>query len=215
MVVIKKNQIIVAALIAVIGVAGYIGYTDSGSNSLLDQYGSLEDGVAVEASKINDEETNLGDAIFTDNEKAQKSSTETNKDTAAADKQTATQQTSTAQSIDYFVSGKLTRDKQYQTTLAEKTSILRDTAVSKADKEKVQNAITQLDEKYQSALEIERLLQARGFENTLITFGVNGNVTVDVQVGSKELTRKDVAVIKAVIVRQVETSEKKIVIHPM
>ena len=85
----------------------------------------------------------------------------------------------------------------------------------KEEKKQVVAAMAAMDTKYQKAVDTERLLKGRGFEETLVTFGANGNINVDVSTKGKELTRKDVANIKSVVMMQTGTTEDKIVIHPM
>ena len=229
MLVVKKNQIIVTALLVVVAIAGYISYTDKTHLDYASQFEEVGDGVAVEANGTNTEEDeSLGDAVFTaissdeSLEQAQGKQPESNTESAPQQQgeEKAQDSQETAAIIeqgkdDYFVAEKLVRDKDYQQKLSQRTSILSNEAISQEEKKQVVAAMAAMDTNYQKAVDTERLLKGRGFEETLVTFGANGNINVDVSTKGKELTRKDVANIKSVVMMQTGTTEDKIVIHPM
>ncbi|MGI6017895.1 MAG: SpoIIIAH-like family protein [Marvinbryantia sp.] len=195
----KKNQIIITALAIMIAVAGYLNYSGT----------KLEE--AVVQSAVNEEQILLENG-------ADVSAEVGNTDLAAADP--AEEITDTpGEAVLTSVTGstvtaeaKLTREQlraQNKETLLE---VINNEAIAEEQKQNAINSITSLTEIAEKEAAAELLLDAKGFEGSVVSI-TDGSA--DVVINMAEITDAQRAQIEDIVKRKTEISGANIVITPM
>lgn len=207
--ILKKNQVIIAALAIMIIVAGYLNYTK----------GKLDD------QALNPDSKNVGDLV-TDTSGTLKDDdleiSEGNTDSTGnlVDNENANSGSEVGEAVlanngissDYFVSNKLKREQtraQSETTLKE---IINNTNISDKQKQAAIDKMIELTTIKEKETVTEALLEAKGFSETLVTI-TDGSV--EVVVNAQNLTEQQMAQIEDVVKRKTGISAKNIVISPI
>jgi stage III sporulation protein AH len=186
MVVFKRKQVVILALVVLIGVAGYLQYT------------YRQDGSATAGDK-------LGEAYYVDNEIDNASFSDymeeamLEEDTyveVVADVDTQ----ASKEASDYFVKAKIERNETRSKSEETLKSITQDTAASKETVDTAYNEMMEMIALSDKEMRIDSLVVKMGFEDCVVLFADDGSV--DIVVKTPELSSSDVAQIADAVSRQ-------------
>lgn len=226
----RKNQIIITALVVMVALAGYLSLTNEDELAV----GVLNNGSAVseQAAVGTEEGTGAQDAseeaanIAEENgskEAADDVSDEMVADISdedmAADGTTASKDNAGEAVLvnnmvtsDYFEAAKLSREQTRAKNKETLLELVNSKGVSDAQKEKAMNEIVSMTAVSEKETATENLLAAKGFQDVVVTIVEDG---VDVIVNAEKLTEQQIAQIEDVVKRKTECFSDKIVISPV
>ncbi len=200
----KKNQIIIAALTVLLGVAGYINFAGNNmdlANNEKDKQGeditesafaetdidlaageiTIDEIDSPENIELNSDEENIGEAVL--------ASTDTVSNSAVGIKLNREQNRSKAK--EYYL------------------EIINGDGMDQAAVSSATDAYIKLTEDIEKESEAETLLGAKGFGDAIVSIGED---TVDVVVGQNEITDTDRAQIEDIVVRKTGCTVDQIII---
>lgn len=197
MMVLKRKEIIAAALVVMIGVAGYLNWSYQDTIRVTDGETYTETGKKLgEAQYVST--TNQEEDAEKENPKEKK------KEEKKEDAKSA--------SADYFTEARLEKESSRSKSL----EILNQTAANEsfdADiRQKAQNQILKMAEDVEKESMIEKVAQAKGYEEVAVY--IDGD-SVKLIVKKDSLTEQDVAKLKDIIVEQTGISPQNIKIVEM
>ena len=187
----KKNQIIITALAIMIAVAGYLNYSGT----------QLEEAVS---------QSTIEEKVLMENELSMDDSSLELSDEASDVPGTAVL-TSAAGSV-FSAEAKLTREQlraQNKETLME---VINNTEIAQEQKQNAIDSITALTERAEKEAAAELLLDAKGFEDSVVSI-TDGSV--DVVINMAEITEAQRAQIEDIVKRKTEIPGESIVITPV
>lgn len=192
MMVLKKKEVVAAALVVLIGVAGYLNWSYQDTIRVTDGGSYLE-----EAKK-------LGEAEYVTSEKTDVSDTEkTDKNTEKEEKAEET----IAMEENYFTEAKLSKDNSRSKAL----EILNQTAVNESFdsdvRKQAQNKIVSIAENTEKETIIENVAKAKGYKD--ISVYIDGE-SVEIIVKKSNFSSEDVKTIKEIVTSELDTSAKNI-----
>ncbi len=206
MMVLKRKEIIAAALVVMIGVAGYLNWSYQDTIRVTDGETYTETGKKLgEAQYVsttkNDEDADKADSKDDkkDGKKAEKKNNQTDDQTKST-------------SADYFTEARLEKESSRSKSL----EILNQTAANEsfdADiRQKAQNQILKMAEDVEKESMIEKVAQAKGYQEVAVY--IDGD-SVKLIVKKDSLNEQDVAKLKDIIVEQTGISPQNIKIVEM
>ena len=217
----RKNQIIITALVVMVALAGYLSLTGEEELALnLTGDGTTAQTESGQESAENTEE-NVAAENVDDSEVADISEEDTAAQTAeqvdsenVASKENAGEAVLVNNTVkaDYFESAKLSRELTRAKNKETLLELVNSKTASDAQKEKAMNEIVAMTAVNEKETATENLLAAKGFDETVVTIV---NDSVDVIVNAEELTEQQIAQIEDVVKRKAECTSDKIVISPV
>lgn len=226
----RKNQIIITALVVMVALAGYLSLTDEDELAI----GVLNNSSAPVSEEQNEGGTS-GDG--TEAENTGEENTDEKKDgeeSAAAENATAVEDETVADisdedvaskenageavlvnntvTGDYFEAAKLSREQTRAKNKETLLELVNSDSASEAQKEKAMNEIVAMTAVNEKETSTENLLAAKGFEDVVVTIVDD---SVDVIVNAESLTEQQIAQIEDVVKRKTECASDKIVISPV
>ncbi len=181
MMVFKRKQIVILALVLMIVVAGYLQYSyRQGSTS------TNTDGT-------------LGEAVYVDNEIANEGLDGTGQD-VAENENTQLNVTASKMANDYFVQAKMDKEQSRSENSESLKAIADDINSSDEMKAEAQAKIITLTENSDKEMRIEALINKMGFDETFVLFADNGSV--DIVIKTPSLTSSQTAQITDIVTRQ-------------
>jgi len=181
MMVFKRKQIVILALVLMIVVAGYLQYSyRQGSTS------ANTDGT-------------LGEAVYVDNEIANQGLDGTGQD-VAANENTQLNVTASKMANDYFVQAEMDKEQSRSKNTESLKAIADDVNSSAEIKAEANAKIFTLTENSDKEMRIETLINKMGFDDTYVLFADNGSV--DVVIKTPSLTTSQTAQITDIVTRQ-------------
>ena len=203
--ILKKNQIIITALVVMVAIAGYLSMTDR-EELTMNGHGDHNKAATESAADISEEDIVLdedeetadaasGKAVSTS---GQKVSNKENAGEAVLVSNTVTG--------NYFEEAKLSREQTRAKNKETLTNLVNNKNVTNAQKDKAMQQIMQMTEIS------ENLLEAKGFSEAVVTILSD---SVDVVVNADDLTESQIAQIEDIVKRKTECSADKIVISPV
>ena len=208
----RKNQIIITALVVMVAVAGYLSMTGKDELSMTANNDSVTDKEVADISDediVLDEDESVSTASVSAVETKEKKSVETSakedsNDTASKENAGEAVLVSNSVSKNYFEEAKLSREQ----TRAKNKETLTDLVNNK----KAMNEIVKMTAINEKETATENLLSAKGFPEAVVTIVED---SVDVIVNAENLTEQQIAQIEDVVKRKTECSPDKIVISPV
>ena len=209
----RKNQIIITALVVMVAVAGYLSMTGKDELSMTANNDSVTDKEVADISDediVLDEDESVSTASVSAVETKEKKSVETSakedsNDTASKENAGEAVLVSNSVSKNYFEEAKLSREQ----TRAKNKETLTDLVNNKNASNSQIVKMTAINEKETAT---ENLLSAKGFPEAVVTIVED---SVDVIVNAENLTEQQIAQIEDVVKRKTECSPDKIVISPV
>ena len=205
----RKNQIIITALVVMVALAGYLSLTGEEELALnLTGDGTMaQENVAAE--NVDDSEV----ADISDEDTAGETTEQVDSENVAS-KENAGEAVLVNNTVkgDYFESAKLSREQTRAKNKETLLELVNSKTASDAQKEKAMNEIVAMTAVNEKETATENLLAAKGFDETVVTIV---NDSVDVIVNAEELTEQQIAQIEDVVKRKAECTSDKIVISPV
>lgn len=193
MMVLKKKEVVAAALVVLIGVAGYLNWSYQDTIRVTDGESYLE-----EAKK-------LGEAEYVTSEK--KDVTETEEDTKESASETEEAEETAAGGASYFTEAKMSKDNSRSKAL----EILNQTATNESFdsdvRKQAQNKIVSIAENTEKETIIENVARAKGYKD--ISVYIDGE-SVEIIVKKNNFSSEDVKTIKEIVTSELDTSAKNI-----
>ena len=202
--VLKKNQIIITALVVMVAIAGYMSITDKEQMTM--STGGTEENAQV--SDISEED------IVLDEDDSVSGSAATASNEKVSSKENAGEAVLVSNTVkgNYFEEAKLSREQTRAKNKETLTSLVNNKNASNAQKDKAMNEIVKVTEVNEKETATENLLAAKGFAEAVVTILSD---SVDVVVNAEDLTEQQIAQIEDVVKRKTECSADKIVISPV
>lgn len=209
----RKNQIIITALVIMVAVAGYLSLskdedgllTVTDTADISDSLNGAADISDADISVLNEEEDSVttaasGGAVKED-------ATETSKNNAGEAVMVGSNVSNS-----YFESAKLAREQTRAKNKETLLELVNNTKATEAQKEKAMNEIVNMTEISEKETATENLLEAKGFSDVVVSIVDD---SVDVIVNANNLTEQQIAQIEDIVKRKTEVSSDKIVISPV
>lgn len=220
----RKNQIIITALVVMVALAGYLSLTDEEDLAI----GVLNRGGAAseQALEGSAEETAAGENEAAAGENAAVAEVEddtvadiSDEDVAKSEEKEASKENageavlvSNTVTGDYFEAAKLSREQTRAKNKETLLELVNSKTASEAQKEKAMNEIVAMTAVNEKETATETLLAAKGFNEAVVTIVDD---SVDVIVNAEKLTEQQIAQIEDVVKRKTECASDKIVISPV
>ena len=206
MMILKRKEIIAAALVVMIGVAGYLNWSYQDTIRVTDGEAYSETGKKLGEAQYVSTTKNDEDADKSDSKDDKKDSKKAEKKNNQTDDQTK------STSADYFTEARLEKESSRSKSL----EILNQTAANEsfdADiRQKAQNQILKMAEDVEKESMIEKVAQAKGYQEVAVY--IDGD-SVKLIVKKDSLNEQDVAKLKDIIVEQTGISPQNIKIVEM
>ena len=210
MFILKRNQVIITALVVMIAVAGYLNFSDSARSEktakILTDDGTIENAVvydtipddevfdtaSAEDNELESELANIGiDGTMTDE----------------ADTTGAAVLVNGSYDNTYFVQAKLEREQARATEKEMLTEIINNANVDSDKKNECTDSIMELQQRIEKETAAEAMIESKGFKDAYVRIDDD---TVDVVVNKKDLTEAELAQIEDIVKRKTGISEDKI-----
>lgn len=216
---IKKNHIIITALVVMIGAAGYLNYIDTMPGDVSEVMLTDEGDMAAVPNEVavNDENPEiLGDAAlestsFSTGEKETDSNEKGTEEAASPDAGTAVFVNSSNDSS-YFVQAKLDREQSRNKQKDMLNDMLNNENIDNEKKNEVTTAMLQIQQRIEKETAAEAMIEAKGFNEVYVRIDDD---TVDVVVDKAELTDAEIAQIEDIVKRKTGVDADKIRITPL
>ena len=227
----KKNQVIIAALAIMIAVAGYINVTQgkignkdkaqqvtSDNTTTLNGKGEIAatsptptatSGDQKDAETLNNNELEITD-VESENSDSQLVDKNKEKDVASSSAGDAVL-ASNSISSEFFASAKLTREQTRAKNKETLLEVINNKNISEEAKQEAINEMIELTSISEKENVTETLLEAKGFLDAIVTVTDD---TVDVIVNSNNITEQQMAQIEDIVKRKTGISAENIVISP-
>lgn len=232
MFVIKRNQVIVTALVVMIAVAGYLNLTESkvsqSGNNIENAMALTEEGDAYTAMIPEGDISTLADDVDEDLDVAQASTDPTDTNNTAMDPITAeaitaeadgaTDDTGAAVFVNasadntYFVQAKLEREQARAKEKDILTEMINNSNIDQEQKAACATSMLDIQKRIEKETAAEAMIESKGFKEAYVRID---DETVDVVVEKPELTEAEVAQIMDIVSRKTGFASDKIRISPL
>ena len=208
--VLKKNQIIITALVVLVAIAGYMSMTDKEQMTMTtgDAETAAETEASAELTDISEED------IVLDEDDSVSGAAAAVADETVSSKENAGEAVLVSNTVkgSYFEEAKLSREQTRAKNKETLTSLVNNKNATNAQKDRAMNEIMKMTEINEKETATENLLAAKGFAESVVTILAD---SVDVVVNAEDLTEQQIAQIEDVVKRKTECSADKIVISPV
>lgn len=221
----KKNQVIISVIALMLMAAGYLNFTNNGSDfnktaetgSLIDseQMAAIGDAQLVstkpaEANEIKDESLNVTveNTIKNEIDSNEDSNKDNNKEAESKQENNTIETNSkTVTTSEYFTESRLEREKMYSQMVETYQKILEKSGISESQKSTAQSEIKKINEQKNAIMITENLIKNKGFEDLIIF--VN-NASINVIIKSKKLEAEQIAQVQNIITRELNSKIENI-----
>ena len=215
----RKNQIIITALVVMVALAGYLSLTDeedlavgvlNQSEQAADDGKDAAENVAAE----NGTGPAVQDDTVADISDEDVAAEEKKSDNEVSSKENAGEAVLVSNTVtgDYFEAAKLSREQTRAKNKETLLELVNSNTASEAQKEKAMNEIVAMTAVNEQETATENLLAAKGFQDVVVTIVDD---SVDVIVNAESLKEQQIAQIEDVVKRKLECASDKIVISPV
>jgi stage III sporulation protein AH len=194
MMVFKRKQIVILALILLIVVAGYLQYSYKQGSTTVDAEGKL------------------GEAVYVDNEINNEGFEESGMD-LAEDIDDQTNVTASKIANDYFVQARMDKEQSRSEAADSLKTITEDINASAEIKDEAHSKMIALVENTEKETRIETLINKMGFEESFILFADNGSI--DIVIKTPSLSTSQTAQITDIVTRHADADVADIHIKTM
>ena len=213
----RKNQIIITALVVMVALAGYLSMTERDDLALTTANDSVEDEAVADISEediVLDGDGSVSSASVAAVTGEDDNSEETMESSDVASRENAGEAVLVSNTVgsSFFEEAKLSREQTRAKNKETLTNLVNNTNVSDSQKDKAMNEIMKMTTISEKETATENLLAAKGFEEAVVTISEN---SVDVIVNAENLTEQQIAQIADVVKRKTECDADKIVISPV
>lgn len=197
----KRNQIIITALVIMVGVAGYLNFTDNSVKETLSWQKNQQE-------KVNTA-TNASVAEKTEEELTEQELAEVDVTSEQEDEKIGEAVLTNAKGNDIFYSIKLEREQTRAENKEIFNEIINNANATEDQKNDAINSIMEIADFAEKENAAETLLSAKGFDGAVVSMEKNN---VDVVINKKELTEQEITQIEDIVTRKTGVSMDKIVI---
>lgn len=225
--ILKKNQLIITALVVMVAIAGYLSMTERDELTMNTGNEAATEGDVADISEedivLDEDDSASGaaaavtldeDASASDGKGSSADTTASSADESVSSKENAGEAVLVSNNVtgSYFEEAKLSREQTRAKNKETLTSLVNNENVTDSQKEKAMNEIMKMTEISEKETATENLLSAKGFDEAVVTILAD---SVDVVVNAEELTEQQIAQIEDIVKRKAECSADKIVISPV
>ncbi|MDD3219320.1 MAG: SpoIIIAH-like family protein [Lachnospiraceae bacterium] len=223
--ILKKNQIIITVLALLIGVAGYLNYTD------FDFGKKVEDALSAQSDEESQESALAEDSLLENtsedidsldyditqenavsgDESVQETSENSENSTGEADLDTPGEAVLTGASA-YAAQAKLSREQVRSTNREALQGIINNSELTEEERQDAVASMVQLSDLSEREAAAELLLEAKGFENAVVS--LTGD-SADVVISQADIDDEKLAQIEEIVKRKTQTAPENIVITPV
>ena len=212
MFVLKRNQIIITALVVMIAVAGYLNFTDGQNATTALTYNEQGEIAAL----IPDDEfffidIDLAELEFFEVNDVHNPVITVSADMAEAEPGEAVFVTTTSETS-FFVQARLNREQARSAEQEILTGLINNTNVESEQRAQAADNMLDIQRRIERESAAESMIEAKGFSEVYVRIGEN---TVDVVVAKETLTDAEVAQIEDIIKRKTGMQTNQIHISPM
>ena len=215
----RKNQIIITALVVMVALAGYLSLTDEvdlavGGLNQSEQATGDEKDAAENVAAENGTGSAVQDDTVADISDEDVAAEEKKSDNEVSSKENAGEAVLVSNTVtgDYFEAAKLSREQTRAKNKETLLELVNSNTASEAQKEKAMNEIVAMTAINEKETATENLLAAKGFQDVVVTIVDD---SVDVIVNAESLKEQQIAQIEDVVKRKLECASDKIVISPV
>lgn len=209
----RKNQIVITALVVMVALAGYLSVTEKEELSLTSVDESVTDPEVADISEedivLDEGEVSSGVSVSAVNGEVAEVSSE---NIASRENAGEAVLVSNMVGTNYFEEAKLSREQTRAKNKETLTELINNKNATEDQKTKAMNEIMEMTTINEKEMATENLLAAKGFKEAVVTILDEG---VDVVVNAENLTEQQIAQIEDVVKRKTECSADKIVISPV
>lgn len=198
MLVLKKKEIVAAALVVLIGVAGYLNWSYQDTVRVTDGADYIETG------------KKLGEAQYVNADADAVSENSTNAEIAKADtskKENEQKDNTTQSSEDYFALAKMEKESSRSKALEILNKTAENESFDTQTRENAQQKILDMASNAEKETIIEGIAKAKGYEN--ISVYIDGE-SADVVVDKKDFNEKDAQILKEIITEQINVAPSNV-----
>ena len=215
----RKNQIIITALVVMVALAGYLSLTDEedlavGVLNQSEQAAGDEKDAAENVAAENGTGSAVQDDTVADISDEDVAAEEKKSDNEVSSKENAGEAVLVSNTVtgDYFEAAKLSREQTRAKNKETLLELVNSNTASEAQKDKAMNEIVAMTAINEKETATENLLAAKGFQDVVVTIVDD---SVDVIVNAESLKEQQIAQIEDVVKRKLECASDKIVISPV
>jgi stage III sporulation protein AH len=195
---IRRNQIIVTALVVMIAVAGYLNYVDTKTGPknqlLLDDQGEIS--ALISSGEAESEDVYLdssGDALILGDNSLEIS------DSYEEDEAGEAIFVNTSNESSYFVQAKLEREQSRSLQKETLMSLINNGSVAQEQKAVCADAMLEIQKRIEKETAAEAMIESKGFKEVYVRID---DATVDVVVNKEALTDAEIAQIEDIVKRK-------------
>ncbi len=214
MFVIKKNQVIIVALVCMIALAGYLNYVDTGSNN--SRYVMQEELKAKDLENLNN--PNFEKGTKTENNAL---SPETGKDLKKTET-ASSNEIGSAVFVDnsfkeeaketFFLQAKMNREQTRSQRKEWLTDVINNDNVPSTKKTEATDELLTLQKRIELENAIESMIEAKGFEEVYVRIDAD---SIDVVIDTDGLSQQQISQVAEVVNRKTGYPISKIKINPL
>lgn len=219
----RRNQLIITALVILVGVAGYLNFTEKSVTETLnwaakeevEETPNVEDAEKTveentdEIKETEDEKETAKNEQAKEDELTEKELAEVETTSESEDENVGEAVLTNAGTSDVFYSIKLEREQTRAENKEMLTEILNNTNATEDQKNDAINSIMEMADNAEKENAAETLLTAKGFSGAVVSLTKD---CVDVVINQAELTDQEVVQIEDIVSRKTGVSMEKIVI---
>ena len=215
---VKRNHVIISALVVMIAVAGYLNFLDNAASEegglALTSTGEImalifDDTIGQEFVMVNTTFDDAGALSTTHNPAIATSGTGQGQNTTEPG--TAVFVNSLSDSS-FFIQAKLNREQARSSQMASLTEMINNSNIAQEQRATTASTLLELQTRIERETAAEALIEAKGFSEVYVRIGDN---TVDVVVDTPELTDAEIAQIEDVVRRKTGFALEQIFISPL
>lgn len=179
----KKRHLVLTVLVLALGAAVYLNW------QLAPDVVTTGDSISEQVTTSDGEHENLGEATYVD----------ANQDESV--------ETSKKADSEYFENARLTRENTHKDAVKELEEIINNESLDEKSKIEAVNTAAKLAETMENEQKLENLIKAKGFDEVLV---IIGDDQISVVVQTEGLTDNQAAIIKDLVVSQMNVSSSAI-----
>jgi len=212
---VKRNHVIISALVVMIAVAGYLSFLDNagdemGGNLTLTSTGEVlalifDDTIEQEVALVNTTFDEMGNLSTTHNTGIATTGTRATEPGAAVF-------VNSVSDSSFFIQAKLNREQARSSQMASLTEMINNSNIAQEQRSTTAEQLLELQTRIERETAAEALVEAKGFTEVYVRIGDN---SVDVVVDKPELTDAEIAQIEDVIRRKTGFALDQIFISPL
>ena len=212
---VKRNHVIISALVLMIAVAGYLNFMDStgdaeGAFALTgaDEIMALimDDTLGQEVALVNTTFDHEGNLSFTHDPNIALSVAEGNTEPGTA------VFVNSANDSSFFIQAKLNREQARSSQMSSLTEMINNTNIAQEQRAVTAEQLLEIQTRIERETAAEALIEAKGFTEVYVRIG---EASVDVVVDTPQLTDQEIAQIEDVIRRKTGFTLEQIFISPL